>query len=162
MGMEGYYEQYLFKDNKSKINAVKFIRYIILTLVMIFFFRKNIIGILIGIVMFLITVAYSNKNLVEYEYHLSSREFSVYRIVSESKRSLLAVIDIRYIQDVKRVNQYTDIKNVIFCCEGDEDNCAVLKISAEYRGKKNEYIVAVDDKMLKSIKKINPGKFYFF
>ena len=160
--MDEYYEQLLYKDNKSKIIFVKIIQSLILVIAAVCLFERNIMGILICAVFFVGTKIYCDKRLVEFEYHLCESELRIYKIVNESKRSLINIIDLNNILDVRKVSEYLKSDEAIKCYVGNVDNYTLLKTTTIYKGDYVSYVLAVDNRMLENFKRINQAKFMFF
>ena len=162
MVMDEYYEQVLYEDHKSKIKFIKFVQAVLLIIAATCLFARVFIGVIIPIILLTLTLIYSNKRLAEYEYHLCENELRIYKIVCESRRKLIDKLDLNNIKRASKVSEYLKSDGAMDCYVGDSDNYTMLKLTVMRRGEYKDYVIAVDDRMLKNFKRINPSTFLFF
>lgn len=162
MLMDEYYEQVLYEDYKSKIKFIKFVQAVLLIIAATCLFARIIMGVIIPIILLALILIYSNKRLAEYEYHLCENELRIYKIVCESRRKLIDKLDLNNIKRASKVSEYLKSDGAMECYVGDSDNYTMLKLTVMRRGEYKDYVIAVDDRMLKNFKRINPSTFLFF
>lgn len=162
MLMDEYYEQVLYEDYKSKIKFIKFVQAVLLIIAATCLFARIIMGVIIPIILLALILIYSNKRLAEYEYHLCENELRIYKIVCESRRKLIDKLDLNNIKKASKVSEYLKSDGAMECYVGDSDNYTMLKLTVMRRGEYKDYVIAVDDRMLKNFKRINPSTFLFF
>lgn len=160
--MDEYYEQLLYEDHKSKIKFTKFLQVAMILMASVCLFQRNLIGIIIAVVVLILTFIYSDKRLVEFEYHLCADELRIYKIVCESKRRLIVNIDLNNIKKASKVSEYLKSDGALNCYIGEKDKYTLLMLTSMRRGEYHKYVVAVDGRMLKNLKRINPSMFIFF
>ena len=160
--MDEYYEQVLYEDYKSKIKFIKFVQAVLLIIAATCLFARIIMGVIIPIILLALILIYSNKRLAEYEYHLCENELRIYKIVCESRRKLIDKLDLNNIKRASKVSEYLKSDGAMDCYVGDSDNYTMLKLTVMRRGEYKDYVIAVDDRMLKNFKRINPSTFLFF
>lgn len=160
--MDEYYEQVLYEDHKNKIKFIKFVQAVLLIIAATCLFARVFIGVVIPIVLLALTLIYSNNKLVEYEYHLCENELRIYKIVCENRRTLIDNLDLNNIRKASKVSEYLKSEGAMNCYVGDSDKYTMLKLTVMRRGEDKNYVVAVDNRMLKNFKRINPSTFLFF
>lgn len=158
--MEYFYEQFQTREYGVIEGRLKKASNIILILALIslttLFFGFTIILIIIYIMLFFL----KRKLIVEYEYELTADELSVYKIVNKSKRKEIVSFNIRNISSVKKANENNlKEKNIVNLCLDDigiEKNIVKVKTTKGLMVLK----LAMDNKLLDFIKRINPLAFY--
>lgn len=158
--MEYFYEQFQTKEYEVIEGRLKKASNIILILALIslttLFFEVAILFIIIYIMLFFL----KRKVIVEYEYELTSYDLSIYKIINKSKRKEMITFNIRDISSVKKVNENNlKEKNIVNLCLDDigiEKNIVKVKTSKGLMVLK----LAMDDKLMDFIKRINPLAFY--
>lgn len=158
--MEYFYEQFQTKEYKVIEGRLKKASNIILILALIslttLFFEVTILLIIIYIILFFL----KRKVIVEYEYELTSYDLSIYKITNKSKRKEMVTFNIRDVSSVKKVNENNlKEKNIVNLCLDDigiEKNIVKVKTSKGLMVLK----LAMDDKLMDFIKRINPLAFY--
>ena len=80
------------------------------------------------------------------------------------KLSLMGIdkLDLNNIKRASKVSEYLKSDGAMECYVGDSDNYTMLKLTVMRRGEYKDYVIAVDDRMLKNFKRINPSTFLFF
>lgn len=158
--MDYFYEQFQTREYQVIEERLKKASNIILILALIslitLFFEFTILFIIIYIMLFFL----KRKVIVEYEYELTSYDLSIYKIMSKSKRKEMISFNIRNISSVKKVNENNlKEKNIINLCLDDigiEKNIVKVKTAKGLMVLK----LAMDDKLMDFIKRINPLAFY--
>ena len=158
--MECFYEQFQTREYKGIEGKLKKASIIILILALIslitLFFEFTILFLIIYVMLFFL----KRKIIIEYEYELTSYELSIFKIMNKSKRKEMISFNIRDISSVKKVdlNNLKD-KNIINLCLDDigiEKNIVKVKTTKGLMVLK----LAMDDKLIDFIKRVNPLAFY--
>lgn len=158
--MDYFYEQFQTREYQVIEGRFKKASNIILILALISLitslFEFTILFIIIYIMLFFL----KRKMIVEYEYELTSYDLSIYKIISKSRRKEIISFNIRNISSVKKVNENNlKEKNIINLCLDDiniEKNIVKVKTTKGLMVLK----LAMDDKLIDFIKRINPLAFY--
>lgn len=158
--MDYFYEQFQTREYGGIEGKLKKASNIILILALIsiitLFFEFTILFIIIYIMLFFL----KRKIIVEYEYELTSYELSVYKIINKSKRKEMINFNIRNISSIKKTNSNNlKDKNIINLCLDDID---IEKNIVKVKTQKGLMVLklAMDDKLIDLIKRINPLAFY--
>lgn len=158
--MDYFYEQFQTKEYGAIEGRLKKASNIILILALIslttLFFGFTILFLIVYIILFFL----KRKLIIEYEYELTSDELSIYKIINKSKRKEMISFNIRNISSIKKVNENNlKEKNIMNLCLDDigiEENIVKVKTTKGLMVLK----LAMDDKIIDFIKRINPLAFY--
>ncbi|WP_300382174.1 hypothetical protein [Clostridium sp.] len=158
--MECFYEQFQTREYEvieSKLKKASMIILILAAISLItLFFEFTILFIVIYITLFFLR----RKIIVEYEYELTSYDMSIYKIMNKSKRKEMVSFNIRDISSVKKadINNLKD-KSIVNLCLDDiniEKDIVKVKTTKGFMVLK----LAMDDKLIGFIKRVNPLAFY--
>ena len=158
--MDYFYEQFQTREYQVIEGRLKKASNIILILALISLTTSFLEVAILFIIIYIMLFFLKRKVIVEYEYELTSYDFSIYKITNKSKRKEMITFNIRDISSVKKVNENNlKEKNIINLCLDDisiEKNIVKVNTSNGLMVLK----LAMDDKLMDFIKRINPLAFY--
>lgn len=154
--MEECYEQFMTKDYGNNQGTLNGLSSVILFLIAVSIFGMRNYGAAIFLVVsYLIIYIYSTRKFVEYEYELVGEDLTITRILNKRKRKKIAEINLRSLVEVNDKNSKYKVVNTFI----DDKN---LKKTIIYVKNKNEvkgYKIAMDQKMLRICRRVNPRAF---
>ena len=157
--MDCHYEQFQTKDYRAIEKVLSILSKVFLFISMILLVLFNFIGVIIFGLLYFGVIILSKKVIVEYEYILTSDEFSIYKIVNKSKRQELGRFNLKQISTVKTLDKISNNTKVIKAYLDESENKAMVylvKTSKEVTG----FHLKLDKKLMELIKKSNPLIFY--
>lgn len=157
--MDCFYEQFQTKDYRSIEKIINILKKVSLFIAILLMAMLNIVGaIFFALVYFGISLL-SRQIIVEYEYELTGNELSIYKIMNKSKRRELGSFNIKEITSVRtleKLNGNTKFIKAYLSDSGIKPMVYVVNTSEGVTG----FQLAVDEKLLDLIKKVNPLVFY--
>lgn len=157
--MDCFYEQFQTKDYCSIEKIINILKKVSLSIAILLMAMLNIVGaIFFALVYFGISLL-SRQIIVEYEYELTGNELSIYKIMNKSKRRELGSFNIKEITSVRtleKLNGNTKFIKAYLSDSGIKPMVYVVNTSEGVTG----FQLAVDEKLLDLIKKVNPLVFY--
>ena len=157
--MDCFYEQFQTKDYRSIEKIINILKKVSLFIAILLMAMLNIVGaIFFALVYFGISLL-SRQIIVEYEYELTGNELSIYKIMNKSKRRELGSFNIKEISSVRtleKLNGNTKFIKAYLSDLGIKPMVYVVNTSEGVTG----FQLAVDEKLLDLIKKVNPLVFY--
>lgn len=157
--MDFFYEQFQTKDYRSIEKIINILKKVSLSIAILLMAMLNIVGaIFFALVYFGISLL-SRQIIVEYEYELTGNELSIYKIMNKSKRRELGSFNIKEITSVRtleKLNGNTKFIKAYLSDSGIKPMVYVVNTSEGVTG----FQLAVDEKLLDLIKKVNPLVFY--
>ncbi|MCI6693211.1 MULTISPECIES: hypothetical protein [unclassified Clostridium] len=157
--MDCFYEQFQTKDYRSIEKIINILKKVSLSIAILLMAMLNIVGaIFFALVYFGISLL-SRQIIVEYEYELTGNELSIYKIMNKSKRRELGSFNIKEITSVRtleKLNGNTKFIKAYLSDSGIKPMVYVVNTSEGVTG----FQLAVDEKLLDLIKKVNPLVFY--
>lgn len=157
--MDCFYEQFQTKDYKIIENTFNILSKVFLFIAIIFLALSNIIvAIIFGLLYFGVFVL-SKNIIVEYEYELTGNELTISKIMNKSKRKELGNFNIKEISTVKTLDKLSNSTKVIKAHLDESEFKAMVYIVKTSEGVLG-FQLALDDKLMELIKKVNPLIFY--
>ena len=157
--MDCFYEQFQTKDYRSIEKIINILKKVSLSIAILLMAMLNIVGaIFFALVYFGISLL-SRQIIGEYEYELTGNELSIYKIMNKSKRRELGSFNIKEITSVRtleKLNGNTKFIKAYLSDSGIKPMVYVVNTSEGVTG----FQLAVDEKLLDLIKKVNPLVFY--
>lgn len=157
--MDCFYEHFQTKDYRSIEKIINILKKVSLSIAILLMAMLNIVGaIFFALVYFGISLL-SRQIIVEYEYELTGNELSIYKIMNKSKRRELGSFNIKEITSVRtleKLNGNTKFIKAYLSDSGIKPMVYVVNTSEGVTG----FQLAVDEKLLDLIKKVNPLVFY--
>ena len=157
--MDCFYEQFQTKDYRSIEKIINILKKVSLSIAILLMAMLNIVGaIFFALVYFGISLL-SRQIIVEYEYELTGNELSIYKNMNKSKRRELGSFNIKEITSVRtleKLNGNTKFIKAYLSDSGIKPMVYVVNTSEGVTG----FQLAVDEKLLDLIKKVNPLVFY--
>lgn len=154
--MEECYEQFMTRDygnNQGTLNGLSNV--ILFFIAVMIFGMRNYIAALFLVGCYVIIYLYTRVKFVEFEYELIGEELIITKIFNKKKRKKIAEINLKSLVEVNDKNsKYKVIDTFI-----DDKK---LKKTVIYTKNKNgikAYRVAMDQKMLRICRRINPRVF---
>ena len=157
--MDCFYEQFQTKDYHSIEKIINILAKASLAIAILFVAMLNIVGAIFFALVYLIIFLLSRKLIVEYEYELTGNELSIYKIMNKSKRKEVGSFNIREISSVKtleKLNGNTKFIKAYLSDSGIKPMAYIVNTSKGVTG----FQLAVDEKLLDLIKRVNPLVFY--
>ena len=157
--MDNFYEQLQTKDYGRIEKILGALSKISLAMAILFGVLLNFALAIAFILIYGIVFILSRKIIIEYEYELTGNELSIYKIMNKSKRKEIGSFNIREISSVKTLDKISGntktIKAYLEDC-GINSMVYMAKTSKEVIG----FQLAMDEKLLGLIKRVNPLAFY--
>lgn len=157
--MGDFYEQFLTEDFEGKRKAIGVMENVILVLSFLAFMYFGLTSAMIIIVLYLGIVVSKHYLFVEYEYALTNNELDIFRITNKSRRKLVTTIDIRRVDNVKKLTSSSETVKGKKCYVGENKELTTLVIEQNEKGQKVNYGLRFDETLLANCRRINPGSF---
>ncbi len=157
--MDCFYEQFQTKDYQGIEKRFNILSKASLVITILFLAILNIVGAIAFALVYIIIFILSRKMIVEYEYELTGNELSIYKIMNKSKRKEIGSFNIREISSVKtleKISSKTKVKKAYLEEVGIKSMVYIVKTSEGVVG----FQLALDEKLLDLIKRVNPLAFY--
>lgn len=157
--MDCFYEQFQTKDYKGIEKILNILSKGSLGIAILFAALLNMVGVITFALLYLVIFILSRKIIVEYEYELTGNELSIYKIMNKSKRKEVGSFNVREISSVKtldKLNSNTRVIKAYLEESGIKSMVYVAKTSEGVVG----FQLAIDEKLLDLIKRVNPLAFY--
>lgn len=156
--MDYFYEQFQTKNYKELENKFKNLEKIIIVLGFISICFLQVFLFIISILIFIGMKVYKSKSIIEYEYELTSYDLSINKIINKSKRKEIITFNIKNIISIKDFSNNFNEKFINASLKDIKVKDKILKVKSE-----NEIInikLALDEKLIDIIKRVNPIAFY--
>lgn len=157
--MDCFYEQFQTKDYRSIEKIINILKKVSLFIAILLMAMLNIVGAIFFALVYFGILLLSRQIIVEYEYELTGNELSIYKIMNKSKRRELGSFNIKEISSVRtleKLNGSTKFIKAYLSDSGIKPMVYVVNTSEGVTG----FQLAVDEKLLDLIKKVNPLVFY--
>mgnify|MGYP003446457743 FL=1 len=157
--MDCFYEQFQTKEYQRIEKSFNILSKASIVIAVLFLAILNIVGAIAFALVYVIIFILSRKIIVEYEYELTGNELSIYKIMNKSKRKEIGSFNIREISSVKtleKISNKTKVKKAYLEESGIKSMVYIVKTSEGVIG----FQLAVDEKLLDLIKRVNPLVFY--
>lgn len=157
--MDCFYEQFQTKDYHRIEEIINILEKVSLAILILFIAMLNIVGAIFFALVYFGVSLLSRQLIVEYEYELTGYELSICKIMNKSKRKELGSFNIKEISSVKtleKLNGNTKFIKAYLSDSGIKPMVYVVNTSKGVTG----FQLALDEKLLDLIKKVNPLVFY--
>ena len=147
--MECFYEQFQTKDYTKLEKSLNITSKFTLVLLALFLVTLNITMAIIFIIIYALV----------YEYELTGDELSIYKIMNKSKRKEIGHFSIRDISKVKTIESTNNNNKIIKAYLEESEHKAMVYMAKTSKGVIG-FKLAMDEKLLNIIKRVNPLAFY--
>ena len=157
--MDCFYEQFQTKDYHGIENIINILSKASIVITILCVAMLNIVGAITFVLVYFIIFILSRRIIVEYEYELTGNELSIYKIMNKSKRKEIGSFNIREISSVKTLDKLSSSTKVIKAYleeSGIKPKVYIVNASRGVTG----FQLAMDEKLLDLIKRVNPLAFY--
>lgn len=157
--MDRFYEQFQTKDYTGMEKVFNILSKASLVIAILFAVVLNIVGMITFALLYLIVFILSRKMIVEYEYELTGDELSIYKIIKKSKRKEIGSFNIREISSVKTLDKLSGNTKIIKAYLEESGIKSMVYMAKTSHGVVG-FQLAMDEKLLDLIKRVNPLAFY--
>lgn len=157
--MECFYEQFQTKDYTQIEKSLNIASKVSLVLLALFLVTVNITMTIIFIIIYALVFIMSRNLIVEYEYELTGDDLSIYKIMNKSKRKEIGHFSIRDISKVKTIESTNNNNKIIKAYLEESEHKAMVYMAKTSKGVMG-FQLAMDEKLLNIIKRVNPLAFY--
>ena len=157
--MDCFYEQFQTKDYTKIEKIMNTLSKVAIVMAVLFAATLNVFGTVAFILIYVIIFIISRKLIVEYEYELTEYELSIYKIMNKSKRKEIGSINKREISTVKTLDKVSSNTKVVKAYLEESGIKPMVYLTKRANGLVG-FQLAMDEKLLSLIKKVNPLIFY--
>lgn len=157
--MDCFYEQFQTKDYSGIEKKLSILSKVFLAIAILFAALLNIVGAITFALLYLVIFIVSRKIIVEYEYELTGNELSIYKIMNKSKRKEVGSFNVKEISSVKTLDNLSSNNKVIKAYLEESGIKAMVYMAKTHEGVVG-FQLAIDEKLLDLIKRVNPLAFY--